>query len=58
LKFERSDYSANSPNALHAYLLISILSIPVDPVFEAKAESKKIKAKNHKNTIFWLKAKG
>ena len=33
--FERSDYSANSPNALHAYLLISILSIPVDPVFLA-----------------------
>ena len=32
-KFERSDLSANSPNALHAYLLISILSIPVDPIF-------------------------
>ena len=31
-KFERSDLSANSPNALHAYLLISILSIPVDPI--------------------------
>ena len=31
-KFECSDLSANSPNALHAYLLISILSIPVDPI--------------------------
>jgi hypothetical protein len=51
-KFERSDYSANSPNALHAYLLISILSIPVEPFLELKA--KRIKLKAYKNTILLL----